>query len=214
MKERYFTTDNLPAKTAEFLDQIDGTNKSRPFLKNKTALLVLDMQEYFSNPNSHAFIPSALAILPQVQKLIAAFEERKQPIIFTRHLNTTENASAMSRWWRDLITEENPLSKITSRLDHSRHQMMSKTQYDAFYQTSLEEMLRNLDIAQVMVTGVMTHLCCETTARSAFVRGFDVFFSVDGTATYQEDFHLASMRNLAHGFATLVLTDDVIAALL
>ena len=171
------------------------------------------MQEYFLDPESHAFVPSALSILPQIQTLITAFEQQHRPVIFTQHINTPENAGAMSRWWRDLITEENPLSKITSHLDYSGHPVLQKTQYDAFYQTPLEDMLHKLDISQVVVTGVMTHLCCETSARSAFVRGFDVFFAVDGTATYQENFHLASLQNLAHGFATLVRTDDVVAAL-
>jgi len=214
MKERYFTTDNLQAKAAEQLARIEGIKKTRPLIKKKTALLVLDMQEYFLDPDSHAFVPSALAILPQIQKLIAAFKHQHQPVIFTQHINTPENAAAMSRWWRDLITAENPSSKISSELETKSYPVLQKTQYDAFYQTPLEDMLRNLDIAQVIITGVMTHLCCETTARSAFVRGFDVFFAVDGTATYHEEFHLASLQNLAHGFATLVLTNDVTAELL
>ncbi|MES0360330.1 MAG: isochorismatase family protein, partial [Anaerolineales bacterium] len=59
-------------------------------------------------------------------------------------------------------------------------------------------------------SGVMTHLCCETTARSAFVRGFEVFFVIDGTATYNEDYHMATLLNLAHGFTTPVLTKEVL----
>lgn len=55
----------------------------------------------------------------------------------------------------------------------------------------------------------MTHLCCETTARSAFIRGFDVFFTIDGTATYNEDFHFGTLYNLAHGFAVPLLIDEI-----
>jgi len=51
------------------------------------------------------------------------------------------------------------------------------------------------------VAGVMTNLCCETTAREAFVRGFRVFFSVDATATSSVDLHEATLKNLAYGFA-------------
>jgi isochorismate hydrolase len=58
----------------------------------------------------------------------------------------------------------------------------------------------------------MTHLCCETTARSAFMRGFEVFFTIDGTATYNEEHHWAALLNLAHGFATPVLVDEVVSA--
>ncbi len=213
MKESYFTTENLQSKAAEFLDQIDGIKKTRPILKKQAALLVLDMQTYFLDPGSHAFIPSAAAILPQIQKLIAAFQGNQLSVIFSRHINTPENAGAMSRWWRDLLTDENRLSAITPALDTRDHPVINKTQYDAFYHTSLEKTLRNLEITQVIVTGVMTHLCCETTARSAFGRGFDVFFVADGTATYNQDFHQATLLNLAHGFATPVMAAEVISAL-
>jgi isochorismate hydrolase len=59
----------------------------------------------------------------------------------------------------------------------------------------------------------MAHLCCETTARSAFVRGFEVFFVVDATATYNRQFHQSTLINLAHGFAIPVLTQEVLDAL-
>jgi isochorismate hydrolase len=184
--------------------------KARALLPGQSALLVLDMQEYFLAPEAHAFIPSAPAIIPNLQKLIAVFEKRNRPVIFTRHLNTPENSRAMSRWWRDLITSENPLSSISAKLDTQDHTVLIKSQYDAFYQTQLARTLHNLNISQVIISGVMTHLCCETTARSAFVQGFDVFFMADATATYNQDFHLASLRNLAHGFATLQLTSQVL----
>jgi len=65
----------------------------------------------------------------------------------------------------------------------------------------------------VVICGVMTHLCCETTARSAFMRGFEVFFTVDGTATYTEAFHRASLLNLSHGFAVPVLVENILEKL-
>jgi isochorismate hydrolase len=56
---------------------------------------------------------------------------------------------------------------------------------------------------------VMTHLCCETTARSAFTRGSGLL-PVDGTATYNRAFHRASLLNLAHGFASLTFVEDIL----
>jgi len=80
---------------------------------------------------------------------------------------------------------------------------VAKAQYDAFYETALENILRSSGSEQVVVTGVMTHLCVEATARSAFVRGFAVFVPADGTATYNRDFHAASLLNLSHGTAAM-----------
>lgn len=119
----------------------------------------------------------------------------------------------MGTWWRDLITIENPLSAIIPEFDYSHRMLLRKNQYDAFHETSLEEILLRKNVSQVVISGVMTHLCCETTARSAFMRGFEVFFLVDGTATYNQDHHLATLLNLSHGFAKPVLTTEIQAAL-
>jgi len=56
----------------------------------------------------------------------------------------------------------------------------------------------------------MAHLCCETTARSAFVKGFEVVFVIDGTATYNKDFYISTLLNLSHGFAIPVLTEEIL----
>ena len=163
------------------------------------------MQEYFLSSSSHAYIPSAEAIVPGIIRLVEAFSSYKRPIFFTQHINTAGDAAMMSEWWKETITDQNPFQAITPDIDVTKGRLIRKSQYDAFYQTPLEEMLRADGVRQVVVCGVMTHLCCETTARSAFVRGFEVFFPVDGTATYNLDFHRASLTNLAHGFATPVL---------
>lgn len=73
-------------------------------------------------------------------------------------------------------------------------------------------MLRGMGVEEVVVTGVMTNLCCETTAREAFVRGFRVFFSADATATANRELHEATLKNMAYGFAYLVDCDRLKAA--
>ena len=213
MKVTYFTPETIHSKAEAMLAQIGQNRRTNSINSRYIALLVLDMQDFFLEPVSHAYIPSAPAIIPNLSKLIAAFNQHHLLMIFTRHINTAENAASMSRWWRDLITAEDPLSSITPQLDTTGQPVLIKSQYDAFHQTELEAILKEQEIAQVVVSGVMTHLCCETTARSAFMRGFEVFFVVDGTATYNEAFHQASLRNLAHGFATLILTTDLLATL-
>jgi isochorismate hydrolase len=71
----------------------------------------------------------------------------------------------------------------------------------------LQERLVEMGVKEVIVTGVMTNLCCETTAREAFVKGFRVFFSTDATATSDLELHEATLKNLAYGFAYLVDCD-------
>jgi isochorismate hydrolase len=215
MKERYFTIQSLECQALELCRQVADLSQKRSISlqPERSALLVLDMQAYFLDESSHAYIPSAEAILAGINVLIEEYHTRGIPIIFTQHINTASNAGMMSVWWKDLITSQNPLYGIIPELDLSMGTLIQKSQYDAFYQTPLEERLRGMGVTQVVLCGVMTHLCCETTARSAFMRGFEVFFPVDGTATYRLDHHRASLLNLAHGFASIVLIKDVLEAI-
>jgi bifunctional isochorismate lyase/aryl carrier protein len=212
MKEMYFSDLSLDQQASELYQQVSQITriKKLEFQPVCSALLVLDMQSYFLDPASHAYIPSAGAILDGILQLIDAYNDHQLPIFFSQHINTADNAGMMSIWWKDLITSDNPFHRIVPEIDQSVGIMIQKTQYDAFCQTSLDEMLHARGVTQVVTCGVMTHLCCETTARSAFMKGFEVFFPVDGTATYNLSYHRASLVNLAHGFALLVLIKDLL----
>ncbi|RKZ02655.1 isochorismatase [Candidatus Fermentibacteria bacterium] len=178
-----------------------------------TVLLVLDMQDFFVSPDSHAFVPSAPELVPVIQLLVKEFKHRGLPVIYTRHLNTHSNAQMMGRWWRDVLTADNPLSRIHTGFNTSDSSVIEKTQYDAFYGTELNNLLEQLETTTVVITGVMTNLCCETTARSAFVRGYRVIMPVDGTVTMNMELHKATTANLSHGFSKQMRVSSIFAGL-
>lgn len=214
MKEKYFDLDHIDRQAESLLNEVKNELEVHPLeLKPaQAALLVMDMQGFFVEPDSHAFIPAARAILRNILKLQNVFLKNNCPVFQTRHLNTVENAGRMGEWWSELMTADHPLSQIIDVLRDQRAVQLEKSQYDAFYHTDLLSLLRDRGVSQLVITGVMAHLCCETTARSAFVRGFEVFFVVDGTATYNRDFHRATLLNLSHGFAVPVMSCDIIVA--
>jgi len=215
VKETYFTLDSLASTTQHMLEECQSETQRRrlPFQPVQSALLVLDMQAYFLEPDSHAFIPSAPPIIPGLVQLSQAYFTRSLPVFFTRHVNTSQDAGQMATWWRELIAPGSPTSTIVPDFDLSSGQVIEKSQYDAFFNSSLADSLAARQVRQVVIGGVMTHLCCETTARSAFMRGFEVFFLADGTATYNRAFHQASLLNLGHGFATILRVEDILADL-
>ena len=203
----------MQEKSQELLEYVSVSRRRHAdivFRPEKAVLLVLDMQEYFLREGSHAFVPSATAIIPGINKLITTFVENERPIVATRHINTPEDAGMMAKWWRDLINPQSAHSHYINIVKTPNTIFINKTQYDAFLDSSLEDVLRQRNIEQVVTCGVMTHLCCESTARSAFMRGFEVFFTVDGTATYNEELHRASLLTLSHGFAVPVLIDELL----
>jgi len=211
MKTAYFTDETIDSRAADMLDRVSDRVRPRDicFEPRKSALLVLDVQRYFSDPDSHAFVPSLPPVIEKIKQVQAGYLAAGLPVILTRHLNTDGDAGLMGAWWKDLLRPGTGHGEIVAGLEPEGATVLTKTQYDAFHGTDLEGLLKQRDVSQVVVTGVMTHLCCETTARSAFVRGFTVFMPVDGTATYNEDFHFGSLLNLAHGFAVPVLTRDL-----
>lgn len=212
MKEVYLTEETLFNDSAEILEEICYDKKSRQFETDLTgsALLVLDMQDYFLRPGSHAFVPSSPAIIKGINELISAFKKMGKPVVLTRHINTQENAGQMSNRWNELLTRDNPLSCISGDIIKGDLTIIEKSQYDAFYNTPLEAILRAANCSSVIICGLMTHLCCESTARSAFVRGFEVIMPVEGTASYNRRFHFSSMYNLSHGFVSVTTIKELI----
>lgn len=214
-KSNYFNPDD---KGKTVLRLIAETQSIRPsdtkdLHVEESAMLILDMQEFFILPESHAFVPSAAEIIPSIVRLAESFKSRSRPVILTRHTNTQENAGSMGEWWRDFIRPSSGKSRVVDEIRRLSDIVIEKHQYDAFYETNLDSMLRTNHVKKIVITGVMTHLCCETTARSGFMRGYDIFFPVDGTATYNEEHHRASLINLAHGFAHIVQMQDLLSKL-
>jgi len=212
MKETYFFPDTIAQTAIEMrrssaVSQRSGNRRFRP---GATALLVLDLQNFFFDPQSHAFIPSGSAILENIRHLITAFDRRRRPVIFTRHVNTEENAGMMAQWWGDVIRASSEEAELIAAVKPLAKTRIEKSQYDAFYKTGLADILQAANVRQLIITGVMTHLCCATTARSAFMRGFEIYFPVDATATYNRRFHEATLLTLGHGFAEIPTTAEIL----
>ncbi|XP_078448542.1 nicotinamidase 2-like [Wolffia australiana] len=175
---------------------------------NSVALLVIDKQNYFTS--------IAKPIIPPLNASIDLCRSRGIPIFFTRHRHLSQEDHAMlGEWWSgDLILEGTHGAELLPSL-HRRDAdpVVEKTTYSAFKGTNLEEVLKEKGVEEVIVTGVMTNLCCETTAREAFIRGFRVFFSTDATATANDELQAASLMNMAYGFAYLISVERLQAAL-
>jgi bifunctional isochorismate lyase/aryl carrier protein len=181
--------------------------------KAECALLIIDMQKYFCDPLSDACVPDINPLLRNIIKLQTAFQSCQRPVFFTRHIDDKEKHSRMFEWWSENILADDPRSALSDEFNVSGCLILDKNQYDAFLHTDLEARLRDQKITQVVICGVLTNLCCESTARSAFMRGFHVFFVDDATRTYTHDMHKATLLNLSYGFATISNTQDVLKTL-
>jgi len=217
LKKPYVTPENLILKTSLWRKEIAPYNvRSLSLDVGFSALLVVDMQNYFLDENCGAWMSAAPAILPNVCGLVDAFRSAGLPVFFTTHVHEDLeiDGGMMARWWQELIMKGTFDAGIFAAFQpHDDEQVIQKTRYSAFFGTDLDSTLRNLGVKDLVITGVMTNLCCESTARDAFNRDYRVFFVMDATAATNEEFHLSTLRNLAYGFAAIVETSEVLGSL-
>jgi ureidoacrylate peracid hydrolase len=208
------TKKNLEEKTSEWLEKISPFNTHEmEFNLYDSALLVIDMQKFFLNPTSPTFTCGGLAIVNNIKKLIKSFRQANRPIIYTKHVHHPQqlDAGIMGWWWEGMCIEGSPESEIHNKLmPLPEEKIVEKHRYSAFYNTDLETILRCLNIKQLVITGVMSNLCCESTARDGYFRDFEIFFVADGTGSISEQMHLATLLNMGFGFARVVSTAQLI----
>ncbi len=217
MEENYINEFNLENKTNEWLKQVRQFNIHNMILnKDKSALLVIDMQKYFLNPASSEYTPAGLVILNNIKRLIDFYRRAELPIIYTRHAHhhNGTDAGIMKWWWQGMCIEGTPESEVADEIAPlPTERQIIKRRYSAFYNTDLETVLRCLKVEDLVICGIMTNMCCESTARDAYFRDFRVFFLADATATITEQMHIASLLNLAFGFAYVTTTNSLIELL-
>jgi len=172
------------------------------------ALLVIDMQNYFHR--------IAQPVLKNILNVIQTCRSRNIPVIFTQHGHTDPDSDGgiLGEWWGELIVAGTEDWKFLPEMKtETKDVVIAKKRYSAFFGTDLDKILRSRGIQDLAISGVMTNLCCETTARDAFMRDYRVFFLIDGTATRKSELHLATLKNLGFGFAYPLTCDELVQRL-
>jgi ureidoacrylate peracid hydrolase len=199
-----------------------------PVRPDDSALLVIDAQEEYFDPDGPAFVAEAADRLPNLNRLIGSFAAREAPVIYIRHAHraTGVDVGRMGDFASDdegdAFIEGTPRVAFHAGLTVPDDPIVvTKNRYDSFQGTDLDGILRTLGVDTVVVAGYMTSFCCDTTARSAHGRDYRTVFVADAVggpdlertdgspypaAVVLEDVCAA----LAAGFAEVVGTDEVI----
>ncbi len=213
----YVTPETIHAKSLQWLDKIAPFNTHAMQLNpSRSALLVIDMQRFFLNPASPSFTCGGVAILPNLIKLIQAYRTKHLPVIYTRHVHHPGmlDAGIMGWWWQGMCKEGTPESEVHPDIAPlPGEKEILKHRYSSFYNTDLETILRCLKVEDLVICGIMTNMCCESTARDAYYRDYRVFFLADATGSITEEMHLASLLNLAFGFAWVTSAGEIVTQL-
>ncbi len=209
---------------------------------SRAALLVVDMQNYGCNPDAGIglllsqrypdtagyYLPRlAETVIPNVERLVTAFRRAGGEVVFTRHGPLLADGRDMieRRRRRDVdarVATHMPALWHRGTFEHELIEQLrpapgdlvvDKNTSSAFNSTGIEWLLRNMGIEALVVVGMATDMCVETTARDAADRGFGVIVVEDATATFFEQHHRAALSGFARVFGQVWRTDDVLAAL-
>ena len=196
-----------------------------PIVPSNMALINVDMQNCFVE-NSPVAAPGGLEVLERINRLIAACRDAGVLVVHTAHVVRPDgsNIGVMGEIVppvNDGVIDKGAQSaELHGGLDVGDGDiLLDKPRFGSFHGTDLELILRARGIDTIVVTGICTNICCETTAREANVRDFRVFFLTDGTATFgigdltAEDIQAATCATLGFAFAQLATVDEMIAGL-
>ncbi len=194
----------------------------------KSALIVVDMQNAFMLPGvAHSLCPMAEKIVPNINRLAAAVRATGGTVVW---IKTTFAPEALRDWstYFDMVTPEQGKRRIAAlTADSKGHELWSgldvkagdpvveKNRFSAFIQGSsnLAQMLRSRGLDTVLVTGTVTNVCCESTARDAMMLNFRTIMISDGNAAVTDEDHNASLCAFYLTFGDVMSTDAAIAYL-
>lgn len=190
---------------------------------NRSALLVIDMQEEFCRPHWTPFwVPAATRMISRLAELIEHCRGLEIPVIYTafaqthRYLDRPKSGGLMpnrypqipgdTSWFR----EAQIVPPLRPKPDDI---VILKPSYGAFYDTPLETILKNLGRDTILISGTLTNFCCGMTARQGYERGFQVVFGSDVTATDDPAMHENELKVLRKGFARVMTAAETVDAL-
>jgi len=156
-----------------------------------SALLVIDAQKIYTDPNSEMFCNDARKTINRINKLIGKFQEDKAPIFFIRHVHKNDGSDLGRMFdYSGEPADEFNFKENTTEVSYDEELAILgnfveiiKNRYSAFVGTDLDKQLKKANVDTVVICGFMTNFCCESTARSAHDQDYFVDFVLDATGT-------------------------------
>jgi len=177
-----------------------------------TAVIVIDMQNGFCHPEGSLplaglGLPNMPSVVEENAALIASAREHGLPVIYTRHVYRPDFVDLPGRMKGVIPLDPPPLVRgswdgdvIDELAPQAGDHIIDKNRFDAFLYTDLEVVLRAMGVDTILVTGVVTSVCVESTVRSGQQRDFEVLVASDCTSAGAEA-HEPALAAMAAVFA-------------
>ena len=190
----------------------------------KTALLVIDMQNFFVEQGQALEVPAARELAPNINRLAQAMRDSGGTVIW---IQMTLNDADLDRW-SVFLPANGSRARFQPVADGEYgHQiwkemtvmpedlMVQKRRFSAFIQGSsdLHKILQERGIDTLIIAGTLTNVCCESTARDAMMLNYRILMVADANATITEEAHRAALMNILFVFGDVQSTADVMKML-
>lgn len=199
----------------------------------KPVLLVIDMQNDFVRRGAPMEVSTALATIPAISKLIKQFRKNDFSIIYTRYvadslyhplaprLNWIELTKApveacvinKKRYYNDIGEERFGVDIIDELAAEPEDIIIDKIYYSSFFRTDLEAILEEINPSCLVVTGTVTEMCVEDTARHAVHYGYQTIIVLDAVSSGNEAIAQAALHAFDHNYGFVLTAKDVLAKL-
>ena len=212
-----------PDLAAELVKRRGRVHAYEHFDPAKTALVVVDMQNYFMADGQPSCAPAARDIVPNVNRLAVKVRETGGLVVWIQTEAKAETPSDWANHYEAMSPEactrrQTNLGKSGSGFPlwpalevEAGDTKVVKTRYSAFVGNSsnLDAVLRARGIDTILITGVATNVCCESTARDGMMLGFRTVMLSDGNAAFTQENHEHCLKNFMLTFGDVQTCAEV-----
>ncbi|HKD48474.1 MAG TPA: isochorismatase family cysteine hydrolase [Rhizomicrobium sp.] len=190
---------------------------------SRTALLLVDCQVDFAAPEGAMArrgydITAPMAALHKAALLANAARQARVPCLFARLITRPGDGTPMLREWAGRrgwdpspCREDSSGAEFVSVTPLEGEAVFSKRRYNAFVGTNLDVHLRGLGRDTLVIAGLTTECCVDSTARDAFERDYHVIIASDAVAAYEKGLHDWTLKALELNCAVLATCEDIAA---
>lgn len=208
--------DQLAKRGPETLDPIDP---------RRAAHVVVDLQNGFLREGAPVEVPMAREIVPNVNRISAAMRAAGGTNVFLRMKLDSPATKTWRSFWDHIpdpderarmvaaFSDSSPYFALWDELEVGNDDLVvDKVRFGAFVPgaSALHEQLTARQVDTLVITGTLTNVCCESTARDAMQMDYRVVFVSDATATVTDQLHNATLENMLSYFADVVPTERVV----
>jgi ureidoacrylate peracid hydrolase len=181
-----------------------------------TALLLIDLQNAFCSPGG-SLAPDAATlqrydrVIEQAVLMVATARAHGVQVIYLRHVyrpgypeaHATMPFLARLEERRALLRDSEDAALVGTLVVGDRDLVVDKSHFDGFHATELDALLRARGVSELVVAGVSTNVCVESTVRSGSERGYATYVASDATAATSDQLHVAALQSMAYAFASI-----------